>query len=75
MRYRDGYFYYSTFGDGDLPSNTVFDAQFTYNFPTLGARIKAGVNNIGQNEYLDAWGSVRIGTTYYVTYIMDQIFK
>ena len=75
MRYRDGYFYYSTFGDGDLPAVTVFDAQLTYNIPTMGSRIKAGVNNIGQNEYLDAWGSVRIGTTYYITYVVDQLFK
>ncbi len=74
VRYRDGYFYYSSFDNGDLPSTTIFDAQINYNMPNQGARIKMGVNNLGGSDYLDAIGSVRVGTTFYTTVTFDSLF-
>ncbi len=62
----DDYFWQSDFGDGDIPSYTILNAQINYSIPALKAKLKVGANNITGQEYFTAIGSGFIGSQYYV---------
>ncbi|WP_109302238.1 TonB-dependent receptor [Aquimarina sp. AU474] len=62
----DEYFWESDFGDGDIPSYTILNAQINYTIPALKTRLKVGANNIGGDEYFTAIGSGFIGSQYYI---------
>ena len=66
IRWSDDYFWEAAFGDGDVPSFTVFDAQINYKIPILKTSFKAGATNIGGGEYFTAFGTGFIGSQYYI---------
>ncbi len=66
FRWSDDYFWEASFGNGDVPSFSVFDAQINYKIPKLKTTLKVGATNIGGDEYFTAFGTGFIGSQYYV---------
>ncbi|WP_299243639.1 TonB-dependent receptor [uncultured Aquimarina sp.] len=62
----DAYFWEASFGDGDVPSFNVVNAQINYTIPKLKAILKAGATNILGDEYFTAFGTGFIGSQYYI---------
>ncbi|WP_108804813.1 TonB-dependent receptor domain-containing protein [Aquimarina sp. Aq107] len=62
----DSYFWEASFGDGDVPSFNVVNAQINYTIPKLKATIKGGATNILGDEYFTAFGTGFIGSQYYI---------
>ena len=67
-RYYSSYYWQSSFVDGDVPANSVFDAQINYTIRKLKSIIKVGGVNIAGNEYFSAPGTGYIGSQYYATW-------
>jgi len=67
-RYNSSYYWQSSFVDGDVPANSVFDAQINYTIRKLKSIIKVGGVNIAGNEYFSAPGTGYIGSQYYATW-------
>ncbi|WP_106791000.1 TonB-dependent receptor domain-containing protein [Aquimarina sp. Aq78] len=65
-RWSDGYFWEASFGNGDIPSFSVIDAQINYKIPKLKTTLKVGATNIGGDEYFTAFGTGFIGSQYYI---------
>lgn len=72
-RWSDSYFWQATFGDGIIPSYSVFDAQVNYRIPSLKSTIKAGAANLGGDEYFTAIGTGRIGSQYYISWTINNL--
>ncbi len=67
MRYFDSYLWQASFGNGTVPSATVFDAQLSYKVPNSKATWKFGANNLGGKEYTQAYGTGLIGSIYFLS--------
>ncbi|WP_378179535.1 TonB-dependent receptor [Aquimarina sp. SS2-1] len=65
-RWSDAYFWEASFGDGNVPSFNVVNAQINYTIPKLKANLKAGATNILGDEYFTAFGTGFIGSQYYI---------
>ncbi|MEW7278783.1 TonB-dependent receptor [Aquimarina sp. 2201CG1-2-11] len=72
-RWSDSYFWEATFGNGDVPSFSVIDAQISYKIPKLKAILKAGATNIGGDEYFTAFGTGFIGSQYYIGLSLNNL--
>lgn len=73
FRWSDEYFWQAGFGDGIVPSYSVFDAQINYKIPKFKALIKAGGTNILNEEYFTAYGAPNIGAQYYVSISINNL--
>ncbi len=69
----DEYFWQSDFGDGDIPSYTVVNAQINYSIPSLKAKLKVGANNLLGDEYYTGIGTGFIGSQYFVGIIINNL--
>ncbi|WP_438710772.1 TonB-dependent receptor [Aquimarina muelleri] len=65
-RWSDSYLWEASFGDGDIPSFSVIDAQINYKIPKLKTTLKVGGTNLGGDEYFTAFGTGFIGSQYYI---------
>jgi len=74
-RYRTKFDWVATFGEGRVGGETVIDAQITYRMPRFNSTLKAGINNLTGNDYKQMFGSVDIGTTFYLTVTYDSFFN
>ncbi len=74
-RWQDGYLWQSAIGSGVIPDFGVFDAQFTYNLPSLKARLKVGGSNILNERYTTSFANPRIGALYYIQLNFDDILN
>ena len=72
-RYNSEFYWEATFGEGEVPSNHVFDAQVSLTLPKLKTVLKAGAANLGGNEYFTAFGSGLIGSQYYVSLTINNL--
>ncbi len=72
-RWSDDYFWEASFGDGDVPSFSVIDAQINYRIPKLKTTLKAGGTNLGGDEYFTAFGTGFIGSQYYVGITINNL--
>lgn len=72
-RWSDNYFWQATFGDGEIPSFNVVDAQINYTIPSLKSSIKIGANNLLADEYITAIGIGNIGSIYYVSWTINNL--
>lgn len=61
VRWNSEYLWQSSFADGMIPDNTVFDAQINYAIPALKSVIKVGANNLFGKDYLQVIGAGYIG--------------
>ncbi|WP_243473196.1 TonB-dependent receptor [Winogradskyella sp. MH6] len=72
-RWSDNYFWEASFGDGDVPSFNVLDAQINFRIPSLKSTLKAGATNLLQDEYFTAFGTGFIGSQYYVSWTINNL--
>ncbi|WP_224489138.1 TonB-dependent receptor [Robertkochia flava] len=72
-RWSDSYFWQASFGDGQIPSYSVFDAQINLRVPALKSTFKAGAANLGGDEYFTAIGTGRIGSQYYISWTINNL--
>lgn len=72
-RWSDDYFWESNFGDGEIPSFNVFDAQVNYRIPKYKSTLKLGATNILQDEYFTAFGTGFIGSQYYLSLTINNL--
>lgn len=68
VRWNTEYLWQSTFADGMVPENVVFDAQLNYAFPKLGSVLKIGGTNIAGKDYIQVIGAGAIGRQYFVSW-------
>ncbi|MCK8524219.1 TonB-dependent receptor [Aquimarina sp. D1M17] len=72
-RWSDDYFWEAAFGNGEVPSFSVIDAQINYKIPSLKTVLKAGATNIGGDEYFTAFGTGLIGSQYYISLTINSL--
>ncbi len=73
-RWRDEFNWVATFGEGEVGGETIIDAQVSYKMPRMNSTLKAGVNNLTGKNYTQMFGSVDIGTTFYLSVTYDSVF-
>lgn len=67
-RWQDDFFYEGTFGSGNVPAYSTWDAVLTYKLPKQKSIIKFGGTNIFNRYYRTAWGNPQVGGLYYLSY-------
>jgi outer membrane receptor protein involved in Fe transport len=67
IRYNTEYLWQSSFADGMVPENTVFDAQINYAIPTLKTVLKVGATNLFGKDYLQVIGAGAIGQQWFAS--------
>lgn len=72
-RWSDNYFWESSFGDGDIPSINVLDAQINYIVPSLKSTFKLGATNLLQEDYFTAIGTGYVGSQYYISWTINNL--
>ena len=70
-RYHNSYMWESSFLDGMIPANWVFDAQLSFDAPELNGKFKVGAVNLSGKDYLMMPGSGLIGSQYYVQFTLN----
>ncbi len=60
-RYNSEYLWQSSFADGMIPENVVFDAQINYAIPAIKSVLKIGGANLFGDDYLQVVGAGLIG--------------
>ncbi|MDG3582635.1 TonB-dependent receptor [Galbibacter pacificus] len=71
-RWSDAFFWQAGFGDGNIPSITVMDAQLNYTVPSIKSIFKVGAANLSGEEYYTAYGTGLIGTQLYVSWTINN---
>lgn len=71
VRWSDEYLWQSTFADGMVPENTVFDAQLTFGLPKLKSMLKVGANNLFGEDYTQVIGAGKIGQQWFASLIIN----
>jgi outer membrane receptor protein involved in Fe transport len=74
-RWQDSYYWYSTFGAGNIPAFSTLDAQINYKVPAAKAMVKLGGSNILNKYYTTSWGNPAVGAVYYISLTFDELFK
>ncbi len=67
-RWSDDIFWEATFGDGDIESYSVLDAQVNYSVPSIKSIFKLGGSNILGDEYFSAIGTGSVGSIFYISW-------
>lgn len=75
FRYQDGFYWQSSYGNWNVPSYGVFDAQVNYKVTSMKTMIKIGGTNIGGGDYRTNFGAPYVGQTYYVSLTFDQFLN
>jgi outer membrane cobalamin receptor len=70
-RWNSEYLWQSTFADGMIDENTVFDAQMSYGIPKISSVIKLGGTNLFGKEYIQVIGSGSIGRQWFVSWTIN----
>ncbi|TAL57551.1 MAG: hypothetical protein EPN85_13830 [Bacteroidetes bacterium] len=68
----DKFRWQSTFGDGDVPVHSLVDAQLSYEFQKINSRLSAGVSNLFNKKYSQAYGAPMIGRIIYTTWTWEM---
>ena len=71
-KWSDAFFWEASFGNGNVPSYHVVDAQINYRIPSLKSTLKLGATNLLGDEYFTAFGTGFIGSQYYVSFVIDK---
>lgn len=72
VRWQDEFLWQSNFLDGYIDARTVLDAQLNYRIPSWKSRIKLGGTNLTGKEYFSAPGLGAIGSTYYISWVIND---
>ncbi len=71
VRWNKEYLWQSTFADGIVPENVVFDAQINYAIPILKSVLKLGGSNLFGKDYIQVIGAGSIGQQYYASWTIN----
>ena len=67
IRWNTEYLWQSSFADGTVPENVVFDAQVNYAIPKLKSVLKVGANNLFGKDYIQVIGAGAIGQLWFAS--------
>ncbi|WP_293875290.1 TonB-dependent receptor [Flavobacterium sp.] len=67
VRWNTQYLWQSSFADGMVPENVVFDAQINYAIPKLKSVLKVGANNLFGKDYIQVIGAGAIGQQWFAS--------
>jgi outer membrane receptor protein involved in Fe transport len=67
VRWNTEYLWQSSFADGMVPENVVFDAQINYGIPKLKSVLKVGANNLFGKDYIQVIGAGAIGQQWFAS--------
>lgn len=67
VRWNTEYLWQSSFVDGKVPENTVFDAQINYAIPQIKSVIKVGATNLFGKDYIQVIGAGEIGQQWFAS--------
>jgi outer membrane receptor protein involved in Fe transport len=67
VRWSTEYLWQSSFADGIVPENVVFDAQMNYAIPKLKTVLKVGANNLFGKDYIQVIGAGAVGQQWYAS--------
>ena len=70
-RYHNSFMWESSFMDGEIPANWVFDASMNFDVPELNGKVKVGAVNLSGKDYLMMPASGMIGSQYYVQFTLN----
>jgi iron complex outermembrane recepter protein len=71
VRWNTKYLWQSSFADGMIPENVVFDAQVNYAVPYLKSVIKVGGANLFGKDYIQVIGAGAIGQQWYASWTIN----
>ncbi|WP_264520225.1 TonB-dependent receptor domain-containing protein [Flavobacterium sp. N1994] len=71
VRWNTEYLWQSSFADGMVPENVVFDAQMNYAIPKLKTVLKVGANNLFGKDYIQVIGAGAIGQQWFASIIIN----
>ena len=74
-RWQDAYLWQSAIGSGVIPDYGTFDAQVSYDLPSLKAKVKLGGSNITNERYTTSYGNPRMGAIYYLQLNFNNILN
>ena len=74
-RYQSRFYWESTFGDGWIEPVSTFDVQFSVNIGKPKSIVKFGASNFFNNSFAYSFGGSNIGVLYYVSYLIDNVFR
>lgn len=66
-RWQDSFYYQSFLVNGNVPAQSVVDAQLNYSFEKQSLKIKIGATNLLNRYYTSVLGGPQIGGFYYTT--------
>ena len=69
--YHNSFLYESTFADGIIPANWVFNASMSFDVPELDGRIKVGAVNLTGDDYTSIPFAGMIGSQYYIKFTLN----
>ncbi len=72
FRWQEEVYWFSSFGEGQIPSYYTLDAQVGYRIPKAKTSIKLGVNNLTNNQYITNYGAAIVGRMPHITITYDQ---
>ncbi len=75
-RWRSTFDWIATFvpDGGQVGGETIVDGQISYRLPSIKSTVKLGANNLLNQSYTQAYGSVDIGTMIYLSITYDSLF-
>ena len=74
-RWQDTFLWQSSYGEWNVPSFGVVDAQVSYKLAPLKTIVKIGGTNIGGGDYRTNLGSPFVGQMYYISLTFDEFLK
>lgn len=75
FRYQDGFYWQSSYGNWNVPSFGVLDAQVNYKVSSIKTVVKLGGTNLGGGDYRTNFGAPYVGQTYYISLTFDEFLK
>ena len=67
VRWNDSYLWQSSFADGIVAENTVFDAQINFAIPKIKSVLKLGGTNLFGKDYIQVIGAGAIGQQWFAS--------
>lgn len=71
LKFSDGFFWESPFGDGQVKPYYTLDAQLNYEFREYYTTIAVGASNLTDNRFQQAYGSPMVGRIFYASLLFD----
>jgi len=67
----DGYFWESSFADGNVPAYDLVDVQVSYDFSELHSILRIGASNLLENKHIEAYGAPTVGRIIYTSWTFN----